>query len=1066
MRLLIRGSLCSLPLLAFLLLAPARAAAAGVLKAAGQIIVFDEPDFPAADSAQPTESALRAAFGGARFANADQLGASLAAYAQGDLLVMPYGSAYPEQAWRAVLEYLDRGGNLLVLGGKPFTRAAYRAGAGWQLRPPSVAASLELLIHDYQQTVGSEDAVKGSLHFVPNPDVLPALPAFAWERAFSPVLRLSVTAMYKEDGSTGTEDADLTTLAWGVSAGHKLAAPVIELDHLQHRFTGARWILVACELDGSFFAKPELLTQLAALALRRDDRFTLRPRVPLFLPGEPLELRFEMADPLAPLPAGTDLHLRVTAEQGGAPVELTVPADPAQTLTLPPSAAVGRGLHTIEATLVRNGKPLTTYHSGFWLRDRAYLLSGPRLGVGSDYFTLDGKPLPVVGTTLMASDVQRLYLMRPNAFVWDQDMAQIRAAGLNMIRSGIWSAWTPELAPNGEMSEDALRTVEAFLMCARHNGLPVQFNLLAFVADNLGEGDNAYLDPVDFRQQALYVHSIAERFHDVPFLAWDLINEPSANRNHWKTEPDYDVWEESAWRKWLDARYPDKDALLAAWDEPSFGIGRDLQHAPMSNPPEVAAQDPFALPKAGAFAGPDSVRSGYNPLKIYDYYLFTQSIFADWVGRIRDQIRQTGSKQLITVGQEEQGVGSRLSPAFYCQLVDFTADHTWWDFDGALWATLAAKFPGKPVLIQETGEQRRLWEDDSLRFSPQIEGWQLERKLAMAFAQGAGALEWVWNVNSYMANDNEIPIGAVRPDGTEKPEAEVLSGFAHFAAQSPASFTHIASPEVVLVTSQALQYSNQNAMSIEVQKHALRALTYYDHTPTRMLAENRLADLGTPKLVILPAAQALTTEAWQQLLAYAGAGGTLLISGPVERDEHWHPVDRLTPLGLAAQVLPMSTRESMLALDGQAPVEVSLSGAAQVAPYEVLRFASGKSLETVTHGKGRILWAADPVEMAEGYAPSATLYRYALAAASVAPAFKELAPLSPGVLAFPTVLEDAVLYSFSNESLDPQSIDLRDSMTQARIHFTLGGQRGAMLLVGKAGGKVLAAYGDAAASNP
>ncbi len=1034
-------------------------------------VVYDQPGFPAADSAQPSEPALRAAFQGARFSDANELGQALAECGRGDLLVMPYGSSYPETAWRPILEYLDRGGNLLALGGKPFTRAAIRTGEGWQLRAPSVAASLELLIHDYQETPGSDNSAGADLRFQANPDVTPTLAPFAWKRAFSPVLRLSVTPMYKEDGSTGTEDADLTPLAWGVrdepgtgaQTIHKLAAPVIEIDHLQHRFTGGRWILVDCEPGTGFFENAGRLGQLAALATRRDDRFTLRPRVPLFVPAEPLELRFTMADPLSPLPPGTALRLRITSDPAAKRYEQTLPlAGSTQIMTLPPIA--GSGLHTIEATLVRDGQPLTTYRSGYWIRDRAYLLSGPKLGVGSDYFTVDGQPLPVVGTTLMASDVQRLYLMRPNAWVWDQDMAQIRAAGLNMIRSGIWSGWTPELAPNGEMSEDALRTVEAFLMCARHNNLPVQFNLLAFVADNLGDGDNAYLDPVAFRQQSLYVRSLAERFHDVPFLAWDLINEPSANRNHWRTEPDGDAWEQSAWRKWQAARYPDKDALLADWAEPSFGIGRDLQLAPSTNPPEVSAQDPLALPKAGAFAGPDSVRSGYNPLKIYDYYLFTQSIFADWVGRLRDQIRSTGSQQLITVGQEEQGVGSRLSPAFYSQLVDFTADHTWWDFDGALWATLAAKFPGKPILIQETGEQRRLWEDDSLRFSPQIEAWQLERKLAMAFAQGAGALEWVWNVNSYMANDNEIPIGAVRPDGTEKPEAAVLSGFAHFAEQSPASFSHIAAPDVVLVTSQALQYSNQNAMAIEVQKHALRALAYDDHTPARMLAENRLAELGAPKLVILPAAQALTSAAWQQLLAYADAGGTLLISGPIERDEHWHPVDRLAGVGLQAQVLPLSTRESVLALDGQPPVPVSLSGAAQVAPYEVLRFASGKSLESVTHGKGRILWAADPVELSEGYTAAAALYRYALRVAGVASAFEELQPLSPAVLAFPTVLDTAVLYSFSNESLDAQPVDLRDRTTGARIHFTLAGQRGAMLLLGKTGGKTLATYGDAAAA--
>ncbi len=133
-------------------------------------------------------------------------------------------------------------------------------------------------------------------------------------------------------------------------------------------------------------------------------------------------------------------------------------------------------------------------------------------------------------------------------------------------------------------------------------------------------------------------------------------------------------------------------------------------------------------------------------------------------------------------------MAGRVSPAFYSPLIDFTADHTWWDYDAILWASLAPKFPGKPLLIQETGEQRRLTLDDQLRFSAEMEAWQLERKIAIAFAQGAGALEWVWNVNAYMANDNEIPIGAVRPDGTEKPEAQVLAGYAAFVNKSPQSF--------------------------------------------------------------------------------------------------------------------------------------------------------------------------------------------------------------------------------------------------------------------------------------
>ena len=161
-------------------------ASTSLARAAGRTVVFYEPGFPVADSARVSQAQLQAGFAGAAFATATQLPASLA---DADLLVMPYGSAWPEAQWKPILEYLDRGGNLLVLGGKPFTRGAWQDSSGWHLRAPSVAASLELFIHDYQETPGSD-----GLKFEANPDVLPALPEFSWKRAFSPVLRLSVVA--------------------------------------------------------------------------------------------------------------------------------------------------------------------------------------------------------------------------------------------------------------------------------------------------------------------------------------------------------------------------------------------------------------------------------------------------------------------------------------------------------------------------------------------------------------------------------------------------------------------------------------------------------------------------------------------------------------------------------------------------------------------------------------------------------------------------------------------------------------------------------------------------------
>jgi hypothetical protein len=1020
-------------------------------------VVFWRPGFPAADSPVPSEDGLRAAFADGLFVDAAGLGDALAR-PETNLLVMAYGSAWPEADWDAILKYLDRGGNLIALGGKPFTRAAFQDAGGWHLRTASVAQSLELFIHDYQETAGSSSDVK----FMANPDVFPALPALGWKRAFSPVVRLSVVDGDLSGGHTGFEDMDLTTLAWGERDGHKLAAPVIELDHNTHRFVGGRWILVACEPDADFFGNAQLMATLGEIALRKNDHFAFRPRVPLFLPGEALEFLFKPSDPVAEQPDGDRLRVRVTSEDGGVLYDQTAAFPGAHRLTLPASAEGGHGFHTVEATLIRDGKPVRVYRSGYWMRDWKYLQSGPKLTVGSDYFELDGKPLPVVGTTYMSGDVARMYLMQPNAYVWDTDMAQIRGAGLNMIRSGLWTAWKPELGANGQMSEDALRTVEAFLMCARHNGLPVQFNLFAFYPDEFG-GANGYLDPVALQAESRYAESAAARFSDVPFLAWDLINEPSANKNLWRTLPDYDSFEQVAWRKWIAERYPadsgNQAKLLHDWAESSLGIGRDLQAQPTAAAPEVAGQDPMGMPKAGAFRE-DAVRSGFNPLKVYDYTLLTQSIFTDWVKQMQELIRATGSKQLITVGQDEGGVAGRVSPAFYSPWLDFTADHTWWDYDAILWGSLAPKFAGKPMLIQETGEQRRLTLDDHLRFSPEVEGWQLERKIAIAFAQGAGALEWVWNVNAYMANDNEIPIGAVRPDGTEKPEAEVLAGYAAFVGRSPQSFTKIVPPEVTMVTSQVELYSTLGGLALDTQKKALRAMAYSDHTPIRMLPENRLAELGTPKLVFLPSAQGLTEAAWQRLLEYVAKGGTLLVTGPLNRDEHWVEVDRLGPLGVKAEVMPLAVRGSELRLPG-GKAALGFPADVQQSSAETMRFSDEKSVEVIPHGSGRILWAADPVEFAEGYGATGALYHWALDQAGVKAAFKEVAPLSPAVLAFPTVLADGELYSFSNESMDAQMVDIVDALTGAHIHFTMQGQRGAALLLDRKGA-VLSSYGGAA----
>src|ERR1041385_5890514 len=77
-------------------------------------VVFSDSTFPAANSIAPSTAQLARLFPRAKIVPADELRGALAA-SSSHLLVLAYGSAFPEDAWPAIKRFLDGGGNLLVL---------------------------------------------------------------------------------------------------------------------------------------------------------------------------------------------------------------------------------------------------------------------------------------------------------------------------------------------------------------------------------------------------------------------------------------------------------------------------------------------------------------------------------------------------------------------------------------------------------------------------------------------------------------------------------------------------------------------------------------------------------------------------------------------------------------------------------------------------------------------------------------------------------------------------------------------------------------------------------------
>jgi hypothetical protein len=1002
-----------------------------LLPAQSPVVVFSEPGFPSADSASAAPDQLKGFFPGAQFVAAEQLSTRLADPLT-RLLVLPYGSAFPEIAWEGIDQYLQHGGNLLVLGGRPFTRAAYHDAAGWKLRDYSVRFTRPLMIDQYQETPGSD-----GLEFQDNSELTLQVPRFAWKRAFSPVIRLSAVDLYHRGGAAGSIDARLDAFAWGVQGGRKMSAPVIQVDHLRNGFGSGRWLFLNVELGSEFYGSADagrIVGALAEQAAQGSQEFTVRPTLPLYLPGEPVQLEI-LWHGAAQVPLSVKIKIfpedQPTQAQS---FEAVLPVNGPVALPVPRA----KGLQIIEAKLMEGDKVRAIYHSGFWIRDEAYLRSGPRMTVSKDYFEMDGKPLAVIGTTYMSSEVQRLYFEHPNVYIWNQELGQIHSAGLNMIRSGWWTGWDKFCDENGQPYERTMRTLEAYLMTARKNGLPVQFNFFAFLPEVLG-GTNPYLDPDAVRKQQTLVSSVVARFHDVPWLAWDFINEPSISQHLWTTRSNNDPVELQKWNEWLNRRYPDRAALAAAWNLPASAVSG-----------VVSPPDDSEFNARGTYVG-------HNSLKTYDFHLFSQYVFSQWVRGMQQVVHGAGSDQLVAVGQDEGGIQDRLSPAYWGQFVSFTTNHSWWQNDYVLWDSLLAKQPGQAMLIQETGLQRELNLDETARRAPESEAALLERKIASSFVQGSGAIEWLWNTNSYMTESNETPIGAVFPDSTEKPEATILRNYATFSkALSP----HLRNPEqpvIALVTSQAAQFSALGDLQLEAQRKAVRALAYEDHLAVYAVAENQIAKLGTPRLAILPSPQALTGEAWLALLKYVKDGGNLLITGPVDHDEHWHLAPRCADVKLAAQLEPLVYHNASISFGGKT---LPLSFDQQKQTWlDALRFADGSTFKKIPYGKGSIFWAAYPVELAEGSTEVAALYAYVASLVGLSSDYDLSTPIPAGVLIFPIVLEDSVLYVMESDSADDANIDLHDKRTGAHLTLRLPSQHAALALIGKQTKSVIAKYG-------
>lgn len=782
-----------------------------------------------------------------------------------DLLVLPYGGAFPLEAWPVLRSFLEGGGGLVVLGGAPFHQPVRHsepegAGTGWipGVTDPSYARAL-LLGPAERWTRGDGRFVTASV----GPGWTAGFPDGT--TVYPLTLRLARKAVPGgESGAAGPRDAVVRPLVHVLDAeGIPRSCPLLEIDRLRGDEAGARWVLAPSDA----VLTPALIRAAIERALQGAVELAARPVHAAVAPGEPAALRIVVSRPASRrgerVPGRATVVVRTDAGRPvftGTAVLTGPPETRTALLSIPGQARPGLYHVTVETPDAPWQPKATT--TGFWVRDARLLASAERLSASRDWLRRDGAVFPVIGTTYMASDVHRKFLFEPNPHVWDRDFATMARSGVNLVRTGLWTGWSRAMLDPGAIDEAVLSALDAFVLSAAKHRIAVCFTFFAFLPPEFG-GTHPYLDPRALEGQRQFLTLVAERYRGVPWIHYDLINEPSyaPSDSLWNTRPFGDAHEARAFAEWARLRHGEAPTLRERWRD----AGAALLAPP---PPEEVAQ-------------PEGGRG--RPRKVRDFLEFTNDVVAAWAAGLRAVLRAASGDALVTLGQDEGGTARQPAQLLHADSVDYTAVHTWWANDDLLWLGVATKTPGKPNLHQETGLMRLEDLDGMPWRTPDEAAALLERKFAYAFAaRGAGAVEWAWNVNPYQPLDNEAVIGLFRPDGTAKPELDVLPRFAAFFRDAAPWLDDFEPDAVVLVIPHSRLFLGRPG-GLDAPRVVTRVLADRFGVVPSAISELRVSAerLRGTRLVIVPSPEVLADEALRALLEASREGTKVLVTGPL-----------------------------------------------------------------------------------------------------------------------------------------------------------------------------------------
>ena len=673
--------------------------------------------------------------------------------------------------------------------------------------------------------------------------------------------------------------------------------------------------------------------------------------------------------------------------------------------------------------------------------------------ISTDYCLVDGEITAILGTTHFVTDVYRECFYYMNAWLCDKELAHLHTDGFNVLRSGNWVHIPAFYNEDGSIGKRGVRALQTYFILAARYGFTVQF-ALGTVLLNQWDRNRSPIHDGGMREKCMtLIRSFVENFKGFPNVTLDIVNEPSYSmKGAWSIgRPSLEPVELVRFKEWLRHKYGTIENVRTAWGETAMVL---------------KSFDDITMPGFDLFGrGLARTEQRKNHTPLADFFAFARNEFSGWTEEIRTIAREIAPDMMVTMGRDETLRIPAQQDEVLAGNIDMVCWHQWNYNSNIIYEYLMNRVRGKVCVAQEMGMYRFDDIRSGKRHTDAETADTLDKKLLYA---AGNFVQWQAHDDPFMFELSENSLGLYRADKTATPSVARTKELvkAEKNMQHRMRGRRDNNVKIVSVCNTSYYFGVDNAMAHQGIKNHIYALyncvkEQADFVPEHLFRAENASAIGNPKLIILPGMQMLEKETWNEILNYVLTGTVVLVSGCIDKEEHFAPDAKIGALDENYRTRKLLNFEKLTIEDAEYTLDFRpITGHADVTNLlDCGDLPEYGIIKEYAMGLGKILYCPFPVELSTNTDAVTALYQYAIKKANAQNTIYKIKEGRPQVVFTATSYEDCTVYTLINEGFaDTLSFtDLRSGVT---LSVTLKDNQGCKLWLDSKG-TLLQQYGTA-----